>query len=91
MSRPRLGDEARDRGRALGAELAQARRRAGYSAEAVARAANISVDTVRSIESGRTATPEFFTVVAMAVALGLSLDGLYEAVATAAEIDSATD
>lgn len=56
----------------------------------VARSANISVDTVRSIESGRTATPEFFTIAAIAVALELSLDELYNAVATATESGIAT-
>jgi hypothetical protein len=32
---------------------------------------------VRSIEKGRTTTPEFFTVAALATELGLSLDELY--------------
>ncbi|SFN27163.1 hypothetical protein SAMN05421805_103513 [Saccharopolyspora antimicrobica] len=35
------------------------------------------METVRSIEKGRTATPEFFTVAALATELGLSLDELY--------------
>ncbi|MBT2407059.1 helix-turn-helix transcriptional regulator [Streptomyces sp. ISL-86] len=43
----------------------------------LARSAVISVETVRSIEKGRTSTPEFFTVAALAAELGLSLDELY--------------
>ncbi|GAA1434037.1 hypothetical protein GCM10009601_57800 [Streptomyces thermospinosisporus] len=61
----------------LASRLTQARRASGRSAEAVARSAGISVETVRSIEKGRTATPEFFTVAALATELGLSLDELY--------------
>lgn len=61
----------------LASRLTQARRASGRSAEAVARSAGISVETVRSIEKGRTTTPEFFTVAALATELGLSLDELY--------------
>ncbi|MER8091881.1 helix-turn-helix transcriptional regulator [Streptomyces goshikiensis] len=61
----------------LASRLTQARRASGRSAEAVARSAGVSVDTVRSIEKGRTSTPEFFTVAALATELGLSLDELY--------------
>jgi transcriptional regulator with XRE-family HTH domain len=62
----------------LASRLTQARRASGRSAEAVARDAGISVETVRSIEKGRTSTPEFFTVAALAAELGLSLDELYD-------------
>ncbi|MFE0042241.1 helix-turn-helix domain-containing protein [Streptomyces albireticuli] len=61
----------------LASRLTQARRASGRSAEAVARSAGVSVDTVRSIEKGRTSTPEFFTVAALAAELDLSLDELY--------------
>ena len=77
MSRRRLDPAAQRRGQVLASRLTQARRASGRSAEAVARSAGISVDTVRSIERGRTTTPEFFTVGALAVELGLSLDELY--------------
>ncbi|MFD4467805.1 helix-turn-helix domain-containing protein [Rhodococcus sp. NPDC058505] len=40
----------------------------------VATAAGISVETLRKIETGRIATPAFFTVSALARVLGLSLD-----------------
>ncbi|MGH3479881.1 MAG: helix-turn-helix domain-containing protein, partial [Nocardioidaceae bacterium] len=42
----------------------------------VATAAGISPETLRKIERGRIPTPAFFTVVAVADALGLDLDGL---------------
>ncbi|WP_205614079.1 helix-turn-helix domain-containing protein [Streptomyces dangxiongensis] len=77
MPRRRLDPAAKHRGYMLAARLTQARRASGRSAEAVARGAGISVDTVRSIEKGRTSTPEFFTVAALAAELGLSLDELY--------------
>lgn len=77
MSRRRLDPAAQRRGQRLAAQLAQARRGAGLSAEALARAAGISVETVRSIECGRTKTPEFFTVAALAAQLGVGLDDLY--------------
>ncbi|MFF5668242.1 helix-turn-helix domain-containing protein [Streptomyces griseofuscus] len=77
MPRRRLDPAAQRRGQMLASRLTQARRASGRSAEAVARSAGISVETVRSIEKGRTATPEFFTVAALATELGLSLDELY--------------
>lgn len=77
MPRRRLDSAARRRGQRLACRLTQARRNSGRSAEAVAHSAGISVETVRSIEKGRTATPEFFTVAALATELGLSLDELY--------------
>ena len=40
----------------------------------VADAAGISVETLRKIETGRIPTPAFFTIVALARVLGLSLD-----------------
>lgn len=40
----------------------------------VAAAAGISVETLRKIERGRIPTPAFFTVAAIAEAVGLSLD-----------------
>lgn len=77
MVRRRLDSAAQRRGQLLASRLTQARRASGRSAEAVARSAGISVDTVRGIEKGRTSSPEFFTVAALAAELGLSLDELY--------------
>ncbi len=63
-----------ERGRQLGSVLRQARGSAGLGEVAVA--AGISVETLRKIETGRIPTPAFFTVVALARALNLSLDDL---------------
>ena len=40
----------------------------------VAAASGVPVETLRKIETGRIATPAFFTVVALAGAVGLSLE-----------------
>jgi transcriptional regulator with XRE-family HTH domain len=61
-----------ERGRRLGALLRAARGPASLGD--VASAAGISVETLRKIETGRIPTPAFFTVVALARVLGLSLD-----------------
>lgn len=61
-----------ERGRRLGAVLREARGPATLGE--VASAAGISVETLRKIETGRIPTPAFFTVVALARVLGLSLD-----------------
>ena len=74
MVRPPLTPAERDRGRRLGALLRQARG-ARPPAE-VAAAAGISPEVLRKIESGRVPTPAFFTVAALARALGLPLDQL---------------
>jgi len=63
----------------LGAVLRDARKAAGLSAQAVAEASGLSIDTVRSIESGRTASPAFVTVARLASVLNVSLDSLSEA------------
>jgi len=44
----------------------------------VAAAAGVPVETLRKIESGRIPTPAFFTVAALATALGASLVELAE-------------
>jgi transcriptional regulator with XRE-family HTH domain len=62
------------RGGRLGAALRQARGSASLGE--VASAAGISVETLRKIETGRIPTPAFFTVVALARVLRLSLDEL---------------
>jgi transcriptional regulator with XRE-family HTH domain len=63
-----------ERGRQLGSVLRAARGTASLGEVAVA--AGISVETLRKIETGRIATPAFFTVAAVAQILGLSLDTL---------------
>lgn len=61
-----------ERGRRLGTVLRAARGPARLGE--VAAAAGISAETLRKIETGRIPTPAFFTVVAIAQVLGLSLD-----------------
>ncbi|MGY1670753.1 helix-turn-helix domain-containing protein [Geodermatophilus sp. SYSU D00710] len=80
MVRPPLSAQDRERGRALGALLRSAR--AGRSMGEVAAAAGVPVETLRKIESGRVPTPAFFTVAALAGAVGLSLDDVVRACAT---------
>ena len=71
MVRTPLTEAERDRGRALGRALQDAR---GHrSAASVALAAGIPVDTLRKIERGAIPTPTFFTVAALARALDLDL------------------
>ena len=74
MVRVPLTDEELERGRRLGAMLRQARGPASLGEVAVA--AGVSVETLRKIETGRIPTPAFFTVVALARVLGLSLEDL---------------
>jgi len=79
MVRNPLTPEERARGERLGALLRSAR--GPRSMTAVAAAAGISAETLRKIETGRAPTPAFFTVVALAAALGLSTDRLAAACA----------
>jgi transcriptional regulator with XRE-family HTH domain len=74
MVRTPLTDDQRDRGRALGQVLRAAR--GPRTAASVAAEAGISLDTLRKIERGAIAAPAFFTVAALARALGLDLTTL---------------
>jgi transcriptional regulator with XRE-family HTH domain len=74
MVRTPLTPFERRRGEHFGALLRQAR--GERSMVEVAAAAGISAETLRKIETGRAPTPAFFTVAALAAALGLSLDTL---------------
>lgn len=80
MVRVPLTDEERERGERLGQALRTAR--AGRSMVDVAGEAGISVETLRKIETGRIPTPAFFTVAAIADAVGLPLEELRAAVAS---------
>lgn len=80
MVRLPLTAEERDRGSRLGALLRAAR--GERSMVAVAAGAGVSVETLRKIESGRIATPAFFTVAAIAGELGLALDDVTDGCAT---------
>ncbi|MGY1454072.1 helix-turn-helix domain-containing protein [Streptomyces sp. SS8] len=74
MVRTPLTPWERQRGERLGALLREAR--GGRSMVEVAAAAGVSAETLRKIETGRAPTPAFFTVAALAAALGISLDEL---------------
>jgi transcriptional regulator with XRE-family HTH domain len=74
MVRAPLTDLDRQRGRALGRALQQARGR--RSAALIALRAGISLDTLRKIERGAIPTPAFFTIAALANVLQLDLNAL---------------
>ncbi|MHA5054449.1 helix-turn-helix domain-containing protein [Streptomyces sp. SD15] len=79
MVRTPLTPEERERGERLGQLLREAR--GGRSMVEVAATAGISAETLRKIETGRAPTPAFFTVAALAGALGLSMDHLAQSLA----------
>lgn len=72
MVRPPLSPEERARGERLGMLLREAR--GPRSMTEVAAASGVPAETLRKIETGRIATPAFFTVAALAAAVGLALD-----------------
>ncbi|MGW2179812.1 helix-turn-helix domain-containing protein [Streptomyces sp. NPDC001732] len=72
MVRTPLTPEERRRGERLGVLLREAR--GARSMVEIAASAGISAETLRKIETGRAPTPAFFTVAALAGALGLSMD-----------------
>ncbi len=74
MVRVPLTPSERERGERLGAALRQAR--GERSLADVAADAGISPETLRKIETGRIPTPAFFTVSALARAVGVPLDAL---------------
>jgi transcriptional regulator with XRE-family HTH domain len=85
MVRTPLTELDRERGERLGRALRDAR--GTRSMTEIAASAGISVETLRKIERGRVPTPTFFTVAAVAGAVGVSLDALrvqaFEAAASA--------
>ena len=87
MVRPMLTPQERARGQRLGRALRQAR--GDRSMVEVAALAGVPVETLRKIETGRIATPAFFTVAALAAALGLSLEEIVLACSESAEALSA--
>lgn len=76
MVRTPLGRFERERGERLGWLLRRAR--GDRSMTDVAAAASISVETLRKIERGRVPTPAFFTVAAIADAVGVPLAALQD-------------
>lgn len=90
MVRPMLTPEERERGRLLGVALRDAR--GGRSMVDVAAASGVPVETLRKIETGRIATPAFFTVASLAATLGLDMAALVRATAPPAsgEVEGAS-
>lgn len=76
MVRTPLRPEQVAAGRRLGAALRTAR--GARTLEDVARAAGISPETLRKIETGRLPSPAFGTIVGLSDALRLPLDALAE-------------
>jgi transcriptional regulator with XRE-family HTH domain len=74
MVRPPLSHHEHARGERLGALLREAR--GARSMAEVAAVSGVPAETLRKIETGRIATPAFFTVAALAGALGLALEDL---------------
>jgi transcriptional regulator with XRE-family HTH domain len=83
MVRPPLSPQERERGRRLGALLREAR--GDRTPADVAAASGVSLEALRKIESGRVPTPAFFTVTALAGALGIPLDRLVTGLGDAEE------
>ncbi len=72
MPRSQLTDNDRQRGRVLGKLIQSAR--GPRSAADVARAAGVSLDTLRKLEQGAVPTPGFFLVARIATELDLALE-----------------
>jgi transcriptional regulator with XRE-family HTH domain len=63
--------------------------RGARSMAEIAARSGVPAETLRKIETGRIATPAFFTVAALATALGLSLEDIVRLCAEPAEALSA--
>jgi transcriptional regulator with XRE-family HTH domain len=74
MVRVPLTAEQIDRGRLLGAALREAR--GSLTMVEVAARAHVSVETLRKIETGRSPSPEFFTIANICSALGITMEQL---------------
>ncbi len=83
MVRPPLSPQERERGRRLGALLREVR--GDRTPAEVSAASGVSLEALRKIESGRVPTPAFFTVAALAGALGMPLDRLVAQLGDAGE------
>ena len=79
MVRPPLTRLEHERGQRLGRLLREAR--GPRSMAEIAAVSGVPAETLRKIETGRIATPAFFTVAALAEALGLPLEEIASACA----------
>jgi len=87
MVRPPLSHLEHARGERLGMLLREAR--GPRSMAEIAAISGVPAETLRKIETGRIATPAFFTVAALAAAPDLSLEAIVRACAAPAETLSA--
>ena len=87
MVRPPLTHLEHERGQRLGTLLRQAR--GPRSMAEIAAASGVPAETLRKIETGRIATPAFFTVAALAGTLGLPLEEIVRVCSEPAEALSA--
>lgn len=87
MVRPPLTHLEHERGARLGMLLREAR--GARSMAEIAAASGVPAETLRKIETGRIATPAFFTVAALAAALGVSLEEIARACSEPAKALSA--
>jgi transcriptional regulator with XRE-family HTH domain len=83
MVRPPLSHYEHTRGERLGTLLREAR--GTRSMAEIAAVSGVPAETLRKIETGRIATPAFFTVAALAAALGLPLEDVVRQCAQAGE------
>ena len=83
MVRPPLSHDEHVRGARLGLLLREAR--GPRSMAEIAARSGVPAETLRKIETGRIATPAFFTVAALAAALGLSLEQIAQGCADPGE------
>jgi transcriptional regulator with XRE-family HTH domain len=83
MVRPPLSHYEHARGERLGTLLREAR--GARSMAEIAAVSGVPAETLRKIETGRIATPAFFTVAALAAALGLPLEDVVRQCAQAGE------
>jgi DNA-binding XRE family transcriptional regulator len=73
MARKSLDEETKRRGQVLCRKLRQAREERGISQEDLARAVNVSVETLRSLEQEKTLVPGVFLAADLAKQLKKSL------------------
>jgi transcriptional regulator with XRE-family HTH domain len=83
MVRPPLSHYEHARGERLGTLLREAR--GTRSMAEIAAVSGVPAETLRKIETGRIATPAFFTVAALAAVLGLALEDVVRQCAQAGE------
>ncbi len=76
MPRKPTSDKERMRGVALGRRLSERRRTAKMTQGQVAAAADMSTDTLRALEQGKSANPGVFLIVDLARELGVTVEEL---------------